>query len=582
MADEDRLKEIERRRKEWQEGTLKQSLAKFGLKESPNKFYTPYDIKGQDFLEKVGFPGEYPFTAGNYAAEAPQRTGGEVDLVRAGGYSGYGTPEDTRDYYLYMQSRGRRGGPNIAFDLPTQCGYDSDASVSQGEVGKVGVAVDTLRDFEVIYQAFTNNNDLDKIASNWTINGPANIILAMYIALAKKRGIPQEKLRGTPQNDILKEFVARGTYIFPPKPSMRMIRDTITYCHDHMPSMNAISICMYHIREAGATAAQSLGFCFSNAIAYVQLGVDAGLAVDDLVPCFSWLPQESGSMDILQEIARARATRRMWAKIMKERFGSKNPRNWRGRGLGNANIGSYDRTVRRPLNNLTRIVLGFVASALSGGDTFTGAPPGGFPYDEPLGLGHSLEAVQLNIDADRILRYEAGLREVIDPWAGSYYMESLTDQIEEEAWEIIKKIDTMGGAVAAIDQGYVQQEIARSAYEHQRKIESKEKIVVGVNEFLAEHELEVEINRAVPHPYDPVRRAEAEKKQVASLTKLKKERDNRQVKATLSRLEEVAKDESVNLIPPILEAVEAYASIGEICQVLRGVFGEYQTYNVGI
>jgi methylmalonyl-CoA mutase N-terminal domain/subunit len=582
MADEDRLKEIERRRKEWQEGTLKQSLARFGLKESPNKFYTPYDIKGQDFLEKVGFPGEYPFTAGNYAAEAPQRTGGEVDLVRAGGYSGYGTPEDTRDYYLYMQSRGRRGGPNIAFDLPTQCGYDSDASVSQGEVGKVGVAVDTLRDFEVIYQAFTNNNDLDKIASNWTINGPANIILAMYIALAKKRGIPQEKLRGTPQNDILKEFVARGTYIFPPKPSMRMIRDTITYCHDHMPSMNAISICMYHIREAGATAAQALGFCFSNAIAYVQLGIDAGIAVDDLVPCFSWLPQESGSMDILREIARARAARRMWAKIMRERFGVKDPKNWRGRGLGNANIGSYDRTVRRPLNNLTRIILGFVASALSGGDTFTGAPPGGFPYDEPLGLGHSLEAVQLNVDADRILRYEAGLREVIDPWAGSYYMESLTDQIEEEAWQIIKKIDAMGGPVAAIEQGYVQQEITRSACEHQRKIESKEKVIVCVNEFLAEHVLEIDITRVIPHPYDPVKRAEAEKKQVANLGKLKRERDNQQVKATLSRLAETAKDESVNLIPPILEAVEAYASIGEICQVLRGVFGEYQAYNAGI
>jgi len=582
MIEPNRLKEIEQRRKEWEEGTLKQSLARFGLEKNPNKFYTPLDVKEQDFLKEVGFPGEYPFTAGNYAAEAPVRRGGEVDLVRAGSYSGYGIPEDTRDYYQYMQSRGRRGGPNIAFDLPTQCGYDSDEPVSRGEVGKVGVAVDTLRDFEIIYEAFTGDNDLDKIASNWTINAPANIILAMYIALAKKRGIPQEKLRGTPQNDILKEFIARGTYIFPPKPSMRMVRDTITYCHEHMPLMNAISICMYHIREAGATAAQSLGFCFSNAIAYVQLGMDAGLTVDDFIPCFTWLPQESGSMDILKEIARARVARRMWAKIMRERFGAKDPRNWRGRGLGNANIGSYDRTVRRPLNNLTRIVLGFVASALSGGDPFTGAPPGGFPYDEPLGLGHSLEAVQLNVDADRIIRYEAKLREVIDPWVGSYYMESLTNQIEEEAWQIINKIDAMGGAVAAIEEGYMQREIARSAYERQRRIEGGEEVIVGVNEFLGESELEVDITRVIPHPYDPVKRAEAEEKQKTNLTRVKGERDNQAVQVTLKRLAEAAQDKSLNLIPPTLETVEAYASIGEICHILREVFGEYQAYGVGL
>lgn len=582
MTEINRLEEIEKRRKEWEEGPLKQSLTRFGVTESPNKFYTPLDIKGYDFLKKVGFPGDYPFTASNYAAEAPVKIGGQVDLVRAGAYSGYGTPEDTRDYYKYMQSRGRRGGPNIAFDLPTQCGYDSDDPVSRGEVGKVGVAVDTLSDFEIIYEAFTGDNELDKIASNFTINAPANVIIAMYAALAKQRGIPIDKLKGTPQNDILKEFVARGTYVFPPKPSMRMVRDTITYCHEYMPSMNAISICMYHIREAGATAAQSLGFCFSNAIAYIQLGIDAGLDVDDFVPCFTWLPQESGSMDILGEIAKARAARRLWAKIMRERFGSKNPRNWRGRGLGNANIGSYNRTVNRPLTNLTRVVLGFVASALSGGDPFNGAPPGGFPYDEALGLGHSLEAVQLNMDSDRIIRHESKLRDVIDPWAGSYYMESLTDQIEEEALEIIHEIDTMGGAAAAIEQGYMQREVTNSAYERQKRIEKGEEIIVGVNAFLGEHELEVDVSRVIPHPYDPIKRAEAEKKQLANLAKVKRERDNQVVQADLKRLAEAARDESLNLIPPILEAVEAYASIGEICHTLRRVFGEYQSQGVGL
>jgi len=580
MVEEDRLKEIERKKTEWEEGTLKKGLDRFGIKKSPNKFYTPLDIKGHDFLEKVGFPGEYPFTASNYPVTTPRKeTGEEIELVRAGGYAGYGSPEATRDYYREMIAQGRRrGGPNIAFDLPTQCGHDSDEPISQGEVGKTGVAVDSLRDFEVIYEAFTGDNDLDKIASNWTINAPTNIILAMYIALAEKRGIPLHKLRGTPQNDILKEFIARGTYIFPPKPSMRMTRDTITYCTKHIPLMNTISICMYHIREAGATAAQSLGFTFSNAIAYIQLAVDAGLNVDDFVPHFTFLPQESGSIEILKEIARARAARRMWAKILKERFKAENPGIMRMSGLGGANIGSYDRTTQRLLNNLTRIVLGCVASALSGGDFYMGAPPGGFPYDEPLGLGHSLEAVQLNVDAERIIREEAKLREVIDPFAGSYYMEPLTDQIEEEAWGIINKIDTMGGAPAAIENGYMQQEIARSSYERQKRIESGEDIIVGVNKHVGENELEIRITRLVPHPYDPEKRAKAEEEQLVKLAQLKKERDNQQVKRTLKQLKESAQDQGVNLIPPILNAVKAYATIGEICGILREVFGEYEAY----
>jgi methylmalonyl-CoA mutase N-terminal domain/subunit len=579
MFDQEKAEEIERRRKEWQERSVKRSVERFGVEQSPSRFYTPADIKGFDFLEKVGFPGEYPFTAMEYPSNLPAlrvRGGSSALLVRAGAYSGYGAPEDTRDYYNYMrESLGRRGGPNIAFDLPTQCGYDSDYPMARGEVGKVGVAVDTLRDFEVIYEAFTGENDLDKIASNWTINAPCNVILAMYMALAEKRGIGLDKLRGTPQNDILKEFVARGTYIFPPKPSMRMIRDTITYCTEHMPLMNTISICGYHMREAGASQAQGIGFTFSNAIAYVQLGLDAGLDVDQFIPRFTFLSL-SGSMDFFKEIAMARASRRMWARIMMERFGTKNPRNWFMRAAASgAGIGRAPMMAQRPLNNVTRGVLNGMMSALSGG-----VPTAGAPYDEPLGLGHSLEAQQLFMDTGRVLQFEAKVANVIDPLAGSYYVEWLTDQVEAEAWEIIQKIDAMGGAAAAIEGGYMQREITRSAYEYQRQIETGERVVVGVNRFTGERELEVLTTRLVEHPYDPGKRVEAEEKQLKSLAQVKRERDNEQVATTLRRLKEEANDESVNLIPSILEAVKAYASIGEICGVLREVFGEYQAYNV--
>lgn len=577
MFDKGSLEEIERRRRQWEERVLKPSLERFGAEESPQKFYTPLDIKDHDFLEKVGFPGEYPFAADVYATSMPavfMLGVAPTELIRAGMYSGYGTAEDTRDYYNYMRGRGRPGGPNIAFDLPTQCGYDSDDPMARGEVGRVGVAVDTLRDVEVIYEAFVADHDLDRIASNFTINAPCNIILAMYFALAEKRGIPLGRLRGTPQNDILKEYVARGTYIFPPQPSMRLIRDTITFCTEHAPLMNTISICGYHMREAGATAPQVLAFTFSNAIAYVQLGIDAGLDVDTFVPRFTFL-SFGGSMEFFKEIALQRVARRMWARIMRERFGSKNPRCWILRQVAAAGTGEVNKTVQRPLNNFIRAVIGGVASSLSGGGPFTG-----FPYDEPLGLGHSMEGWQLNIDAMRILLHEAKLCEVSDPLAGSYYVESLTDQIEEEAWREMERIDAIGGAVAAIEKGYMQQEIAKGAYQFQREVESRERVIVGVNRFIGEHELEVTTTRLVEHPYDPVKRAEAEQKQIANLAKVKRERDNEKVKACLKRLEEAARDESLNTIPPIWEAVKEYATVGEMCRVLRDVFGEYQVYSV--
>ncbi len=577
MFNKQELEEIEKRKKQWEEVTLNGVLKRFGITESPSKFCTPLNVKDHDFLEKVGFPGEFPYTAGVYPVNppmdiiAPGGMGTSGGLVRAGQYSGYGTVEDTRDFYKAMQDRGWTGGPNIAFDLPTQCGYDSDNPAVQGEVGKVGVAVDTLQDFEVVYEAFTNSRDLDKIASNWTINPTANIILAMYIALAQKRGIPLDKLRGTPQNDILKEILSRGTQVFPVRPSMRMTRDTIVYCTKNMPKMNTVSMSGYHMREAGASLAQSLAFNLCDAIAYVQLGIDAGLDVDSFAPRMTFLGF-GGSLEMLKEIALQRAARRMWARIMKERFGAKKPRSYLMR-FSFASSGNISTTAQRPLNNLTRSVVGGIASALSGGIPYVFPP-----YDEPLGLGWSLEAQQLCEDANRILHHETDLCGVIDPFAGSYYMEALTDQIEEEAWEIIKKVDDLGGVIEAIERGWMQNEIAKSAYEYQHQVETGQKVVVGVNRYTGENELEVTTARLVPDPYDPEKRAEAEEKQIVKLTKVKKERDNQEVEATLKRLKDAAKDESVNLIPPILEAVKAYASVGEMCDTLRDVFGEYREY----
>lgn len=578
MFDKKKLEEIEKKRREWEEGPLKKQLDRLGIKESPNKFYTPLDIKNYDFLEKEGFPGIYPFTADIYPSAVPGSThlpgSGHLmtgaGLVRAGQYSGYGTAENTRDYYISEIARGRRQGPNQAFDLPTQIGYDADNPLARGEVGRVGVAISSLRDFETLYEAFVGDMNLDKIASNWTINGPANIVLAMYIALAEKRGIPQEKLRGTPQNDILKEIMSRGTAIFPVKPSMRMVRDTITYCTEKMPLINTISITGNHIREQGATAEQTLAFMVSNLIAYIQLGVDAGLDVDKFVPRFS-ANHMSGSMDFFKEIALQRATRRLWAKTIKERFGAKDPRTCLYRPSQWARQGDSTCTTQRPLNNFTRAVIGGIAGALSGGNP--GVVP---PYDEPLGLGWSREALQLNEDARRIIQYEAGLCDVADPLAGSYYVESLTDEVEREAEEIINKIDAMGGVIAAIESGFIKQEISRSAYEYQKQVENGERIIVGVNAFTDDQELEVTTSRLVPYPYDPEKRAKAEERQLINLLALKRNRDNQKVEMTLKRLKEAAQDEKVNLIPLFVEAVKAYATLGEICDELRGVFGEYK------
>ncbi len=583
MLGEKERERIKEERGNWESEILAPALKRFDVKQSPNRYYTPLDVAEFDYLEKVGLPGDYPYTGGIYPCMAPDRIpkkskGSELasgkGLVRAGGYRGYGIAEDMRDFYLMLAGEGVTAGPNLAFDLPTQLGYDSDHPMARGEVGRTGVAIDTLRDFEILYEAFTGERDLDRIASNWTINSPCNVILAMYIALAEKRGIPLNRLRGTPQNDILKEYVARGTFIFPIKPSMRMVRDTITYCTEHLPAMNVISICGSHMREAGATAVQDLAFVLCNSIAYVQVGVDAGLDVDTFVRRFTWLGF-GGSMDFFLEIATSRAARRMWAKIMRERFGAKDPRSWILRSNMWARTGEISTTLQRPLNNLCRSIIGGIASVFSGGAPQPGM---GYPFDEPLGLGHSFEAWQLHTDAARIIELEAKLSEVADPLAGSYYLESLTDKVERETKALMEKVESMGGAEAAIESGFMQREIAKSAFQFQKEVESGERLVVGVNCFTGENEIEVMPQRVVAHPYDEDKLASAGERQVAKLQKVKRERDNDGVKACLKRVREAARDDSANVVPPILDAVRAYATVGEICHVLREVWGEQKPF----
>lgn len=572
----DDRKRIEEARQGWEEKLLHPRVKRFRLSQSPTRFYTPLD-RGEDrFLEKVGFPGWYPFTSGNnpfdfwraYAADAA-KLGFRPDwggAGKVGKYGGFGTAADYRDYLLRMQSMGRKGGPNIAFDLVTQCGYDSDSPYAEGEVGRVGVAVDSFRDFQVIYEAYTGDLNIDRVPSNYTINAPAAVIIAMYAALAKKRGVPLEALEGTPQNDILKEFIARGTYIFPPAPSMRLFRDICVFCTKYMPKLNICSIGGYHIREAGATRVQDLAFSMANGKAYIEAALEGGLAIDEFAPQMTF-NAFGGSMEIYQEIALQRAARRMWARMLKERFGAENPRSMMIRQPITAHIGCTSTTLQRPLNNLARAVVGGMAAGMSGG--IPGAYP---PFDEPLGLGHSLEAVQIQIDATRIMIYEAKVADVVDPWAGSYFMESLTDETETAALEEMEKIENMGGAVEAV--GYMAGAVARSAYERQKKIENQEEFVVGVNCFTGEAEMEVTVNRMMEATYDPGLMRTAEERQKAALEQLKRERNNRAVSNALKMLEKKAEDEGENIMPAVCECVENEATLQEICDVFRGVFGQ--------
>ncbi len=570
--------ELEQAHREWQEKVLKPCMQKFNLEESPTRFYSPLDRMEADFLEKVGFPGQYPFTAGEDPisfwranARVAAIMGYRPDWGGGGGvgkYGGFGTAEDYRDYLKLMHSMGRTGGPNIAFDLPTQCGYDSDSLQAEGEVGRVGVAIDTFRDFDIIYEPYIGELGIDKVPSNFTINAPAAIIIAMYIALAEKRGVPLHNLRGTPQNDILKEFISRGTYIYPPRPSLRLFRDTLVFCSKHLPSMNITSIGGYHIREAGATRELDLAFSMSIGATYIQTGIDAGLEIDSFAPLVTF-NAFGGSMELYKEIALQRAARRMWAHMLKQRFGAKKKKSMIIRQPVTAHIGCSSTTLQRPLNNLARAVVGGIAAGMCGG-----LPAAFPPFDEPLGLGHSLEAVQLQLDASRILIYETGVSDINDPWAGSYFMESLTDNLEKAAIEEMDRIEKMGGTVPAIENGYMSRAIAKSAYERQKRIQNMDDFQVGVNCFTGPNEIEVSINRTLEDPYDPELKRTAEERQKKRLAQVKKERHGTAVTRSLSSLKEHARDEKTNLMPDIIVCVKNYCTLQEICDVLREVFGE--------
>ena len=568
--------DVARARAEWQERTLAPALQRFGIDEPQDRFYGPDDVADFDFLEDVGFPGQYPFTAGTYATD-PAASGGRgtgqipqgKGLVRAGRYSGYGGPEDTAAYYAEMIAMGQKAGPNLAFDLPTQCGYDSDAPLAVGEVGRTGVAIDSMQDFRTLYEPFTGPMEIDRVASNWTINAPAMVIIGMYYLLAVERGVDPKKLRATPQNDILKEFIARGTYIFPPRPSMRLVQDVFVFASEHMPLMNLVSAGGYHMREAGATREQDLGFSMANAIAYLEAGVAAGIDIDVVAPRVSF-NAFGGSLDLFREVAFQRAARRLWASIVRDRFGARNPRSWLLRQPAGAHMGYYNATVSRPLNNLTRAVVGGLASALGGA-----SPVVEPPFDEALGLGWSREGMQLSEDAARILMYEAKLTEVRDPLAGSYYVEALTNEVEEAARAIIDDIDRRGGAVAAIESGYMPDAVTHSAVQRAQDLETGKRIVVGVNAFTGPEEITVEVKQS-RHPYDLERMAKAEERQLEKLKALRLARDGKEAVRTLRELASAAENDKP-VLPKVIDCLRADATLGEICDTLRGVFGEYSS-----
>jgi len=537
---------------EWQDTTLAKALQKAPERQERFEFtsgtevqalYAPEDLDGQDYSERIGFPGEYPFTRGIQ----PTMYRGRLWTMRQ--YAGFASAEESNKRYRYLLEQGQTG-LSIAFDLPTQIGYDSDHPLAQGEIGKVGVAIDTLGDMEVLFQQIP----LDKVSTSMTINSTAPVLLAMYIALAQKQGVDPAKLNGTIQNDILKEYVARGTYILPPRPSMRLITDTFKYCGEHVPRWNTISISGYHIREAGSTAAQELAFTLANGIAYVQAAIDVGLDVDNFAGRLSFF--FASHNNLFEEIAKFRAARRLWAGIMKERFGAKDPRSWMLR--FHTQTGGCTLTAQQPDNNVIRTTMQALAAVL-GGTQSLHTNSRDEAYATP-----SEEAVTIALRTQQVLAYESGVADSVDPLAGSYFVESLTDTLESEAMGYIERIDSMGGALASIEQGFPQREIQESSYRYQKDIESERRVVVGVNKFVSSYPKPSGLLRLDP---------EVAKQQKERLARVKQERNGDAVGAALKKLEGAARG-TENTMPAFLECVAAYATIGEICDVLRGVFGE--------
>lgn len=530
------------------EAKVAKATAKFPERKNfeAQRLYTPLDIEDFDYGEKLGFPGQYPFTRG----VQPTMYRGRLWTMRA--YAGFATAEETNARYKYLLEAGQTG-LSVAMDLPTQIGLDSDHELSHGEVGKVGVAIDSLADMEALFDGIP----LDKVSTSMTINGPAAVLLAMYVAVAEKQGVKPEALKGTIQNDILKEYIARGTYIFPPRPSMRLITDTFEYCSKNIPKWNTISVGAYHIREAGASEVQEIAFAFANAMAYIDAAIKAGQKVDDFAPGISWI--FTAGLDFFGEVAKFRAARRLWARIMKERYGASVPKAQMLR--VHVHTAGSVLTAQQPLNNVVRITWQALSAVFGGIQSMACCA-----YDEAIALPTE-ESATLALRTQQLLAYESGVTDTIDPLAGSYYIETLTDKIEKEAYDYIDKIDRMGGAVAAIEQGYMQQEMAAHAYEYQHEVELGKRTVIGVNKFndskkLAEQDV-LTADLSVGE------------RQIARLEKMKAARDNEAVKAALEKLREAAKG-TENLMPYLIDAVKTYATLGEICGVLREEFGEYK------
>ncbi len=563
-------------KKRWQNAMLQPQIERFGERKDPfttssdeievDPLYTPTDFapdaaasdakdvgsngtdaNGTDaYIEKLGFPGEYPFTRG----VQPNMYRGRLWTMRQ--YAGFGTAAESNQRYHYLIERGQTG-LSVAFDLPTQIGYDADHDFAEGEVGKVGVSISSLRDMETLLRGIP----LEKVSISMTINAPASILLAMVIAVGKEQGVPPHQLRGTVQNDILKEYIARGTYIFPPKPSMRLITDLFRYCAAEVPKWNTISISGYHIREAGSTAVQEVAFTLADGIEYVQQAIDAGLDVDLFARQLSFF--FNAHNNFFEEIAKFRAARRLWAKIMRERFGAKDPRSWRLR--FHTQTGGSTLTAQQPENNIVRVTLQALAAVLGGTQSLHTNGK-----DEALALPTE-KSVEIALRTQQILAYESGVADTVDPLGGSYYVEALTDQIEEQAAAYITRIDNLGGALSAVEEGFIQREIQDSAYRTQRAIEQGEQVVVGVNRFQNDEE-----------PLEDLLRIDESVRlgQRDSLRKLRAERDNAHVQEILQRIDKAARTADAPLMPLFVEAVEAYATLGEICDTLRAVFGEFE------
>jgi methylmalonyl-CoA mutase N-terminal domain/subunit len=542
---------IARAKREWESATLAKVLERFPERRpafasssaSTERVYTPLDAN-VDYLKDVGFPGQYPFTRGVQPTMYRDR------LWSMRQYAGYGTAEETNLRFRHLLDHGQTG-LSAAYDLPTQTGYDSDDPMAAGEVGQVGVAIDTLDDVETQFRDIP----LDQISTSMTINAPASILVAMYIAAAEKQGHERSVVMGTAQNDVLKEYVARGTYIFPPAQSVRLAADLITYCAAEAPKFNSISVSGYHIREAGSTAAQEIAFAFSNAVAYLEECQRKGAEIDEVAPRISWIFNTHNNF--FEEIAKYRALRRMWARLMRDRFGAQDPRSWMLR--THTQTGGSTLTAQQPLNNIARTALQALA-AVSGGVQSMALSC----YDEALALPTE-EAQETALRVQQIVAHESGAADTIDPLAGSYYVESLTDTLEVEANKIMDRVQDIGGSVAAIEQGYMQATIQEAAVTHQREVESGERTVVGVNDFIDENEDATPIFRHDPSVGDA---------QLKRLAKVRAGRDQAAVNASLARLREASRGDD-NLMEPILEAVRTYATLGEMCGVLREEWGEY-------